>query len=218
MFICFTGIDGAGKSTLARGLVYLLNNRGVNCRYVYARHKAFILKPFILMGRLLFLRGENQFEDYSRYYAIKRKAIKNHPLLSRIYRQIFWLDYIIQLLSEVKLPLLLDKNIVCDRYIYDTVITDLAVDMNYSEERISSLLHRLFCFLPKPDITFLVDLPEETASNRKDDIPSVEYLKERRKIYMEVGKAQKMYILDGAKELEDLKCEIITAVLHQAQL
>lgn len=216
-FICFTGIDGSGKSTLAQELVKLLNSKGIQCKYVYARQNPFILKPFISIGRLVFLHGESQFINYSRYSVTKGKAIQNHFLLSRIYEKIFWLDCLPQLLSRVKLPLALHKDVVCDRYLYDTVITDLSVDMNYSTDRTVGLINKLLHLLPKPDITFLVDIPEEIAFQRKDDIPSIEYLRERRQIYLEVGKLQGMYILDGTKKVADLRCEIETVLFQRAQ-
>jgi len=218
IFICFTGIDGSGKSTLAGELVKWLNNRGIKCQYVYARQNPFILRPFIFMGRLIFLRGKSQFGDYAMYATTKKKAIKSHSFLWRIYQQIFWLDYLPQVFLKVKLSLASGKNIVCDRYVYDALITDLAVDMNYSKDRLVGLLYKLLRFLPKPDVTFLVDLPEELAWQRKDDIPSIEYLRERRKIYLEVGKAHEMFVLDGSKKIEDLKCEIEAIVCQQIQL
>lgn len=217
IFICFTGIDGSGKSTLAGELVKLLNNKGIKCEYVYARQNPFILKPFICIGRLMFLRGKSQSGDYAIYSATKKKAINSHSFLWKIYQQIFWLDYLIQVFLKVKLPLASGKNIVCDRYIYDALITDLAVDMHYSKDRIVGLLCRLLSFLPKPDVTFLVDLPEELAWQRKDDIPSIEYLKERRKLYLDVGKTQGMFVLDGSQKVEDLKCEIEVIVCQQIQ-
>ena len=100
-FICITGIDGAGKTTLAKGIVELLNEKGVECKYVYARFDPFLLKPLILIGEHLFLRKTNIFEDYSRYSNMKKDAIKKHNLLSKIYRQILLFDYFLQIFFQV---------------------------------------------------------------------------------------------------------------------
>ena len=102
MFICFTGIDGSGKTTLSRGLVNALNERGIKYQYVYARWTPFILRPLILIGRFIFLRGKDMFQNYSEYSTAKRKAIKSHTLLSRIQQQILWLDYSLQTKAMAK--------------------------------------------------------------------------------------------------------------------
>ena len=203
--ICFTGIDGAGKTTLSKELVETLNEKGVKCKYVYARLNPFISKPFMLVGGPIFLRGKDAFENYSEYSDTKKKALIKHSLLSRVYQQILLFDYVIQIFFKVKLPFMFGENIVCDRYIYDTVITDLSVDMIYSKDRVISLLDNLLRFFPEPDVTFLIDVPEEIAYKRKDDTPSIRYLKERRTMYLDVGKEYGMVILDGSKDIYTLK-------------
>ncbi|MBL7124592.1 MAG: hypothetical protein ISS51_00650 [Dehalococcoidales bacterium] len=204
-FICFTGMDGSGKTTLARELVVMLREKGIECKYIYARFSPFILKPFMLMGKWLFLRGKDFYKAYPEYSSTKRRAIQKHSLLSRAYRQIMLLDYSLQVFLKVRLPLFLGRNIICDRYLYDTVITDLAPDMGYAEDRIIALLTSMLRFFPKPDTTFLIDLREEIAYQRKDDIPSLEYLKERRNTYLNIGRKHNMVVLDGTRPIDELK-------------
>jgi dTMP kinase len=175
--ICFTGIDGSGKTTLSKELVELLNEKG------------------------------------------KRRAIENHSFLSSVYQRILLFDYVLQIFFKVKLPLMFSRrNIVCDRYMYDTVITDISIDMKYSKNRISNLLNRLLHFFPKPDIAFLIDVPEEIAYQRKDDTLAIEYLKERRDIYLDIGKEYDMIILDGSKSLEELKNSIQKEVFEMVKI
>lgn len=203
--ICFTGMDGTGKTTLSKELVELLNKKGITCKYVYARLNPFILKPFILIGDWIFLRRKDIYENYFEYSNTKRGAIKKHSFLSRVYQKILLLDYLLQIFFKVKLPLMRGKNIVCDRYVYDTVITDISIDMNYSKDKVMNLLSNLLRFFPEPDITFLVDVSEEIAYQRKNDTPSIHYLKERRRMYLDVGNEYGMTILDGSKNLIELK-------------
>lgn len=59
-----------------------------------------------------------------------------------------------------------------------------------------------------PDILFLIDLPEEIAHKRKDDVPSVDYLRDRRKMYLYIGNEYKMTILDGSMPLDELKYRV----------
>ena len=211
-FICFTGIDGAGKTTLAKWLTGRLNRDRFECKYVYNRLTPFLLKPWIIVGQKLFLRGKD-INDYAEYSAIKRRAIRNNPL-SSVYQWLLLLDYSIQVFLKVKIPLMLGKNIVCDRYVYDTLVTDLAVDFGYSDRKVRSVLERFSRLFPKPTLTFLLDVPEEIAYKRKKDIPSMQYLEERRKIYLTVGKQCGMTILDGTKKPGELQNEIENRVFR----
>ena len=206
--ICFTGIDGSGKTTLAKYLVEMMAQEGIKYTYVYGRLEPFLLKPFILIGRKIFLRRNDMFKDYRGYSTKKQETIQHHPFLFGFYRYLLLFDYFLQIFFRVKLPYLLGRKIVCDRYVYDTVITDLAVDMNLSKYEIKKMIDRFFHIAPKPDLTFLIDLPEEIAFQRKDDTPSIEYLKERRRFYLDVGKEEEMIILNGSKNVDELKRDI----------
>ena len=210
--ICFVGIDGSGKTTLAKDLVETMGQKGIRYKYVYGRLEPFILKPFIMVGRKIFLRGNDMFGNYTQYSNTKRDAMKRNSFLVWIYKNILLFDYSIQLLFKVRLPLMLGKNIVCDRYVYDTVITDLSVDMNYSTSEIIDVIKRFFYIISRPDLVFLIDLPEEIAFQRKNDTPSIEYLREIRNIYVDVGKEEGMVILDGSKNLNEIQHRAVEVV------
>lgn len=210
--ICFVGMDGSGKTTLAKYLVKTMAQEGIRYKYVYGRLEPFILKPFIMIGRKIFLRGNNMFEDYTQYSNTKRGAMKRNSFLLWIYKNILLFDYSLQLLFKVRLPLMLGKNIICDRYVYDTVITDLSVDMNYSTSEIRDLIKRFFYIIPTPDLVFLIDLPEDIAFQRKSDTPSIEYLREIRNIYLDVGKEEEMVVLDGDKNLNEIQHRAVEVV------
>lgn len=216
--ICFTGIDGSGKTTLSKALVEVLNKNGVKCTYVYGRIEPFLLEPFISIGRRIFLREKDMFSNYREYSNTKRDAIERNSFLFTIYKYILLLDYFLQLLFKVRLPLMLGKNLVCDRYVYDTVITDLSVDMNYSHSEIKNLIKKYYYIAPKPDLAFLIDLPEEIAFQRKNDIPSIESLKEIRNIYLDAGKEEGMVVLDGSKSLHEIQNNIIDSVQSKGML
>jgi thymidylate kinase len=214
VFICFTGIDGAGKTTLAKFIVNDLQEGGIKASYVYSRYVPIVLRPVMLLGKLLFFRNKDFYRDYSGYSNTKKRVSKQHNILAVFYQHLLLFDYFIQILCKIKLPLLFGKNIISDRYIYDTLITDLSVDFNYSEEDVRDILNRLLFLFPEPSITFLVDLPEEIAYQRKDDVPSIEYLRDRRNIYLFIGKEFAMTLLDGSMLLDEVKAVVKGNVLR----
>ena len=211
-FICFTGIDGSGKSTLARLLTSTLRRNGVKSKFVYCRYQPMFARPLLSTARSLFLHGETPFKNYDRYVNVRKSAFSNGAA-SKAYEYVMLFDYVLQVLMKVRFSLVRGKTIVCDRYVYDTIINDMT-DSRSSPERIQRLLNQLFLILPKPDVAFLVDIPEEIAYKRKDDVPSIEYLKRRRPLFLSIAKSQGLIVLDGSKNLEELKRDIANVVLH----
>lgn len=210
IFICFTGIDGSGKTTQARRLVGFLESQGIHSRYVWNRFQPLLLRPFVKAGKALFLRNKDMFKDYAEFYAAKKSLFRNR-ILSSIFEYAILSECALHAFVKVKLPLLVGKDIVCDRYVYDTVV-GMAVDLGYSNQKVKGMLQRLWWFLPKPDVVFLIDLPEEKAFPRKNDTPSIDFLKYQRRIYLDIGKECEMVVLDGSGEPQELEEEIKSRV------
>lgn len=211
--VSFSGIDGAGKTTHAKYIRQVLRKHDIECDYVYGRLEPFILKPFIMIGRRIFLKERDMFKDYRGYSNGKRKKIKDHPLLFKIYYFIMLLDYLIQLFIKVKIPFFIGRSIICDRYIFDTVINDFAVDMNYSNKKMKKEIDKFFRFFPKPTLPFFIDISVDIAFKRKDDTPSQKYLEERVSRYKFVAREYNMITVDGNKDLEKIKSFIEKRVL-----
>ena len=74
----------------------------------------------------------------------------------------------------------------CDRYIHDTVITDISANLGYDSVQ-SNILIKTLSLVPKPDLIFYIDIPEEIAYSRKDDVPHINYLQVRKKLYDDLG-------------------------------
>ena len=80
------------------------------------------------------------------------------------------LDYFVISILFIKIPLLLGRNIVCDRYIYD-VILDLASDLIIDEKLRSLINSKLFL---EPDIIYLINVPIDIAKNRRPEHSTTE--------------------------------------------
>lgn len=218
ILLCFTGIDGAGKTTLAKHLTEALNQRGLKFHYVYSRFRPIISAPFLALGRSMLLHNKDIFKDYKGYTQSRAKLFRRR-LPRALFQNLLLFDQFLQIMFKVKIPLMLGRNIVCDRYVYDTIITDImpVVDLYCPSGKIVEIIKRYASLLPKPDFTFLADVPEEIAFSRKTDVPSIDYLKERRQTYLDVGRRLGMTILDGTKQLEQLKSEIEEHIFQETE-
>lgn len=212
-FICITGIDGSGKTTVCSELITTLNNIRLKYDYVYCgwrRFDSLILAPFII-----FIRKTKKNDRQN-----VRNNLENNDLgnglkhsFPNIFQNMVLVDYFFKILFNIKIPLILGKKIVCDRYAYDVMIS-LGIDLGYSDEKILSLLKRFMYLIPKPDIIFLLDVPEEISFMRKDDIPTRDYLSRHRQIFLNLCGEYRMIKIDSRKNLNDIN-NIIFDILEQ---
>jgi dTMP kinase len=209
--ICFTGIDGSGKTTLSKYVAQGLRDGEGRAAYVYGRTVPAVSHLLMTAGRRVLLREHDMWRDYGGYTMEKKRALEN-SLLAQAYRFSVWIDYVPQALSKIRAPLLLGRTIVCDRYVFDTVINDLAVHLTYDAERIRRTLAASFQLLPEPDHAFLIDVPEKVALARKDDVPHIDYLRERRELYLLTAELYPMVKLDGTEALEALLDQVLRRI------
>ena len=206
--ICITGIDGSGKSTLSHMLVDELRNRSIRASYVYGRTYPVLSRLLMAGGRLIFLRKDDPWNNYAGYSNEKKEKMKS-PFLRWGYSMAIWFDYLIQVWAKLVIKTPGNRIIVIDRYLYDTVISDLSVHLGMDGNQTLQIINKGFHFLPLPAITFLMDLPEEIAFSRKNDVPHIDYLKERRYLYQYLNERPEVVELNGANELEITMTKIL---------
>lgn len=177
MLVCFSGIDGSGKTTEAEAIVEEFRDSDVDATHVWARWRPFLSYPF--MGVLFVTRGWRR-KDYHKSSTIKR-----------IWGYVLIADHLLFFARRIY-PHLLRGRVVCiDRYVLDQLV-EMKYDGLY-RERPAQMLRRL---LPTPDVTFLMDVPASVAAERKDDteemldrlkmdVEPIEYLQTRRKYFQE---------------------------------
>ena len=209
--ICITGIDGAGKTTLARNIVARLQRQGKRSTYLYGRTYPILSRFLMTLGRSVFLRRENIWREYPAYSANKKRLMTN-PLFSNIYTLAVLIDYYLQIWIKLLVKSFGNEVLVLDRYIYDTVINDLAVHLCYSEEQTVRAIQRGLRFLPRPVLLALMDIPEEVAIRRKSDIPHIDYLRERRYLYLSLRRLAEIWIINGEKGPDNILEEALERI------
>jgi dTMP kinase len=100
--------------------------------------------------------------------------------------------------------------VVSDRYIdstlvYQSVELDNHIDGN-TMEWIEDITYQPWC--PIPDITFIIDIPAETAIGRingDEEFERIKKLKKYRKKYLELAEKSDRYtIVDGSRSIDDV--------------
>lgn len=201
--VCVTGIDGAGKTTLARHIAAALRQQGRPAVYVYGRIYPVVSRLLMALGRITLLRRDDPRRDYGAYTAGKKQTMSN-PLLAWPYTAAVLLDYYIQVWFKLLRHLFSRRIVVSDRYIYDTVISDLTVHLNYSPAQTERAIERGLRLLPTPMLTVLIDLPEQVAFSRKTDVLHIDHLRERRGWYLRLDARPEVERFDGVGSPESL--------------
>jgi dTMP kinase len=207
---CFIGIDGSGKSTLARATLGTLQDKGYDCAYVWGRYGSVLVDRIVALSKKTVFRSSGSHSDAKKFVAARSWVYRNR-FTALMYAVYVLIGYFWQILRKIWWPRMRGKNIICDRYVYDTVI-DLTVNLNVTQETCSKIMKYCLRFAPKPDISFLVDLDEDVAYARKDDIPSLDYLRKRRELYRLTAEQEDMVVLDGThaeKELQMITNQLI---------
>lgn len=207
VLICFTGIDGSGKTTLSKYLKTSLNDLGIPCDYLWwfeADSSGFRkLLRFIAFGKVKSRKTDNQKA---------KEVFKKNRLFSEVSQLLVLSGYFYQAISRVWIPMAQGKTVVCDRYIYD-VLVSFTVESGYSNERFNRMMRRVLRIFPRPDLVFLLDVPEEISFRRKDDVFHPTSLSKPRIIYSGISKQDRyknmlgteMVVVDGTSDLESLK-------------
>lgn len=198
--IYILGTDGAGKTTVARRLRRETLG-GCKPAYIYCQHRPFLVWLVKLPARLLFMRRTDQFNDYDRYKARKSSITSRWPRLTRLYMLLCYFDMCLQTWPKLLRARWASGIVLVDRYYLDWVVNLALLQQNSCGKvlRDARWLERL---LPKAQLHLFLDVAEETAFQRKNDIQSVQYLRERKELYLDLAPHYGFQVVDANQDAE----------------
>jgi len=194
--ICLSGIDGTGKTTIAMRLKEELTSSGIKCKYVWFRNARFLCLPFLALCYLTGFAESVKIDENRRvgvYHFYKNR------LITHLWIWISILDILSSSLWKVYLPLKRGYTVIADRYILDALV-DLMCDTKINN--LEALPFKfLLALLPREAVTFIFDANVEEAFKRKNDTLSLEYIKERQKVYLKLSQEFKIPVIETDKSL-----------------
>ena len=207
--IVFTGIDGSGKTTQADLLLECLQKEGVDAAYVWSRWEPCLLRPLINKWKNR-TKGESggSEQDFNELKSRKKKLLDN-PFIRWLWLLFFFIDYSVQIFVRLGPQLRKRELIISDRIFYDSVI-DQAINLGGRKDWLLKSLDSFWMkmIFPVPDMVIYVDCPADIAFSRKDDAPNVEYLEERRDLYLELAGKYDWVIVDGTMHVDKIAGQI----------
>ncbi|MFO7166535.1 MAG: hypothetical protein DIU80_000755 [Chloroflexota bacterium] len=226
MIICFTGIDGSGKTLQAQRLVARLNEAGYPARYVWTGGRAYLTPPLIWLAKRLLRApgraaarasapsqpsGEMQAEDTAgryRSYLASTQRLLRHGWLRSIWRHISLVEHLGEILVAALPHLARGRIVVCDRYIYDSLIGIAVLAGTQPQDLPRAMRLPALYPVPRPALWFLVDVPPEVAFARRTDVVDIEFLERRAPLYRAAAAALGALVIDGTRTPEAIEREI----------
>lgn len=218
MLITFSGLDGAGKSTLIAYLEDVFRRRRQRVAVLHLNdHLGIHAYLRMLRDRL---RNRSRAEltpgiPDPRSQKSRRPAPGGVPgvlyrlrtmlLWNKVMRRVFYpVDLLIFLGYRAYLEWLGGRVLIMDRYFYDTL-----VDLTPSTPRLwNRMLQKL---TPAPTISVWLDVSPEESFRRKGEF-SVEYLRRRQRAYQDVLAAVPSLVRIANTNLESTKAALLSAI------
>jgi thymidylate kinase len=220
--ICLTGIDGCGKSTQTRILKARMEAAGWETASVWTGGRPYISRPLVrLVKRWLrapVQRADGSFEarvaggdasdEFGEYLTKSKAMFRKHWILRRGWTDVSLTEHLIEASLAVQPHLRAGRAVICDRYIFKSVV-NLAILLDMPLTALPSLLrHPAIRFVPKPDLYFLMDLPASVAAARKTDLPSLEYIARRVPVYRALAAYADMPVVDATQTPDAIASDI----------
>jgi len=199
--ICFVGIDGCGKSSHINKIVNDLNNKKVPCKIVRCgAHVRVFTFPLYVIAKLIGIVPD--YNESKRYiHTSKYPDVYKNKVICTLWPWAVFFDSCLMELIRIKVPLRTHEYVFSDRYVYDVLVEIMVVtrDLDFCNTTIG----KLFLRLSNASTIIYLNTDEKEAFKRKTDIPDLEFLRIRKKMYNIVLAQQKVIIFDTTESFEN---------------
>jgi thymidylate kinase len=209
--ISFSGIDGAGKSTQIERLCASLQQTGLSVRMVcFWDHVARLTRFRERAGRAVF-GGDTGVGTPSAPICRRDKNVRSWIMTS--------IRLFLYLLDAISLRLLVKraKNSGTDLLIFDRFIYDELANLELNRWMMRAYARALVRFVPKPDISYLLDADPVAARARKPEYP-LEFLDFNRKSYLALNNLVCRFQVITPMTVDDVQQEVLQLAINALSL
>src|SRR6202453_3163784 len=206
IFVSFSGIDGAGKSTQIEALCFQLNEDGLRVLLIrFWDDVATLIGTREAAGHTIF-KGDKGIGSPSAPINRRDKNVRSWPMT--VVRLFIYSIDALSVRAEVKKALRSEADlIIFDRYIYDEL-----ANLTLRNPVIRAYVRLIARFVPKPQVVYLLDADPAMARERKPEYP-LEFLYTNRQSYLALAE-----LVGGMTVIAPMPVnQVERAVLRQVQ-
>jgi thymidylate kinase len=196
MLITLSGTHGTGKSTAAGACCYYLNRQGWKQAYI---RQVDLLIPFGFVIK----RGA----QILRLQPTELERMTPFRILWAVYILLIYLPF---LRAGIGLRHILGYSVLCDRYVYDLIVTFRGKDIVPPFE---SLIPRL---LPRPTISFVLDAPTDRILKYRPE-HSRDLIEKEQRLYRQLSGHFHLRRIDASDSAAVVRRRIMTQLTSIAE-
>ena len=208
MFAAFSGLDGSGKTKHIEKLQNVFRACEVKSNYVWNRAGSLpIASSALKIARFFKFRVQINRKNSS---SDKTNNLPKNGLTIKVWRIINSIDLILFYFFKINIPLILGKVIICDRYVYDSII-----DLEYigKSDNFNRIIYKMLKFLaPIPNIQFFLDLNPNIILQRGCEEPKIE-LANKYIYYRKMMAHTNAIIVDNSRPFDEVSEKISNITL-----
>lgn len=213
--ITFSGLDGAGKSTQIELLENYWLQKGNKVKIFWSRGG---YTPGMEKFKSILRSSKSNIAPLERGHTEEREKSFSKPIIRKVWLSLAIVDLIFYYSIYIRVKELLGTKIICDRYIFDTLID---FKLNYPQENIENWLlwKFLISMATKPKKHFVLTIPVDESQSRSklknEPFPDTkETLEKRLKEYFNfVAKNKYAIHIDGTNDMEKIHRDILKEVV-----